>query len=108
MGVMGFPGERDLSTMFGVVTEEDRQRWERDKQASDQRIQGAREGLTARGLASKSVTPTIGLAEKVINSQIHGEMTDARRNTHRKQTKRTISVLDTEEPVQSDSQGMEF
>ena len=73
MSILGFPSENEVASMFGFVTDEDRSRWERMKEASDKQLEGAREGLTAKGLASQSAGPMIGMAERSINAQMHGE-----------------------------------
>lgn len=99
MPIPGFPGESQLSSMFGFVTHEDRARWDQMKASSDAELEKAKNGLSARGLASKAAAPAMSFAEKTITSQMHAEQTEERRNSHGKQTKRTFTTFETEEPV---------
>lgn len=108
MGFPGFPDETFISEMTGFVTHEDREAWERKKAASDAELERARSGLTARGLASKAATPAMSFAEKTITAQMHAEQTEERRNSHRNQTKRTVTTFETEEPVSFDEHGPGF
>jgi len=73
MSILGFPNETELASMMGFVTDEDRQKWTQMKESSDKQLEGARSGMTARGLASHSAAPAISLAEKSINAQMQGE-----------------------------------
>jgi hypothetical protein len=100
MALLGFPSENELTSMLGYVTEEDRAKWDQQKDASDKHLEKARSGLTARGLASQAATPAISMAERSIQAQMTGAQTEERRNTRAKQTKRTVTTLETEEPVE--------
>jgi len=103
MSILGFPTSSDISEMFGYVTPEDRAKWDSQKEESDKQLDKARNGLTAAGLASKSTAPALGMAEKVISSRMTGAAMEERRNTQAKQTKRTVTTLETEEPVNIDN-----
>lgn len=107
MSILGFPSETDISSMMGYVTDEDRAQWLRMKEASDRQLEEANNGLTAKGLALQSATPAIGIAEKVIGAQMHAASTEDMRKTGMKQTKRTVTTLETEEPV-LDDEGMGY
>jgi hypothetical protein len=92
MSILGFPSETELSSMMGYVTDEDREKWDRMKAASDKQLEGARNGLTAKGLASQSAGPAISMAEKSINAQMQGEQMaerEALRNSRKERVERT-------------------
>lgn len=109
MGMLGFPDAEEMASMMGFVTDEDRDRWKKQKAASDERMESARNGLSARQLASQSAAPAIGLAEKAINAQMTSASIEQRRGTLKKQTnRRTVTTFETEEPVVSDEPGMGF
>lgn len=108
MGMMGFPNEQELTSMLGYVTDEDRKRWEEMKATSDANLENARNGLTARGLASQAASPAISLAEKSVNAQMTSAAMEERRKTQVKQTKRTVTTFETEEPVKSDGHGLGY
>jgi hypothetical protein len=108
MSILGFPSEQELTSMMGFVTDKDRDEWDARKDASDRRLESARSGLTAKGLASKSATPAVSMIERTVNSQMTAAQMEARRNTSPKQTRRTVTTLETEEPVQSDGYGMGY
>ncbi|WP_311245260.1 MULTISPECIES: hypothetical protein [unclassified Microbacterium] len=108
MGIMGFPSEHEITSMMGFVNEEDRTRWEKEKAASDARVESARAGLSARGLASTMAQPAMGIAERSINASLHAARTEEARNTTGKQTKRTSTTFISEEPVSSDEYSPEL
>jgi hypothetical protein len=108
MAIPGFPNEAELSSMMGFVTDEDRERWDKMKAASDKQLDEARSGLTARGLASQSAGPAMHFAERAISAKMTGAEMEARRETSRKETKRTVTTFETVEPVKSDGAGLEF
>lgn len=108
MSISGFPSERELSDMFGYVTQEDREKWDKESEAADQRRERARNGLSARGLASNAVAPIISQAENVMNRQMSATLVEEKRNTLGKQSKRTITTIESEQPLQSDSHEMGF
>lgn len=83
MGVFGIPSENELLSMFGYVSDEDREKWNRKNAASGRGSDGANQGATAKGLASKAAAPVIAMAEKSINAQMQGEQT-AEREAQRK------------------------
>lgn len=101
MGVLGFPSERDLSSMMGYVTDEDREKWERMKAASDRALESSG-GLTARGLASHAAAPAMSMAERSINAGLTAARNEEARNTRAKETKRTVTTFMREEPVTGD------
>lgn len=105
MAIMGFPGEGELSSMMGYVTDEDREKWERMKAASDSRLEASRNGLTARGLASQAAQPAMGIAEQSINAELHAIRNEEARKTQLKETKRTVTTFTKEEPVSSEEYG---
>jgi hypothetical protein len=78
MSILGFPSTQELTSMLGYVTDQDRAEWEQRKAASDQQLEAARNGLTARGLASQSAAPALSMAEKSIDRQLQGETIAAR------------------------------
>ncbi|ROR75981.1 hypothetical protein SAMN06295974_3874 [Plantibacter flavus] len=80
--------------MFGFVTNEDRERWNKMKAASDEQMEGARNGLTAKGLASQSAAPMIGMAERSINAQMTGEA-NAQRRAERDGRKERVELTET-------------
>ena len=108
MGIPGFPSEVDLSSMMGFVTDEDREKWTRMKQASDRALDGARNGLAASGLISQSMASGVGMAEKSVAAQLIGEETRTRHHTQPKQTTRTVTALETEKPVRSEDHEMGY
>ena len=99
MGMMGFPNETELSSMMGFVTDEDREKWDQMKAASDSRLEASRNGLTARGLASKAATPVMSIAERSINAQLQAARNEEARDTMRKQRRRVTEEIITEESV---------
>lgn len=99
MPILGFPSEREVSSMLGFVTHEDRAKWDQMKEASDKQLEATRSGLTAKGLASQGATPAISMVEKSINAQMTAATMEERRKTQTKQTRRTVTTLETEEPV---------
>lgn len=80
--------------MFGFVTSEDRARWNQMKADSDQQLESARSGLTAKGLASQSAAPMIGMAERSINAQMTGEA-NAQRKAERDGRKERVELTET-------------
>jgi len=108
MGIPGFPNESDLSSMMGFVTDEDREKWTRMKEASDRALDGTRNALAASGLVSQSMASGVSMAEKSVAAQLIGEQTETRRHTQPKQTKRTVTTLETEEPEPSEDQEMGY
>lgn len=108
MTLPGFPNETQISEMFGYVTPEDKSRWSSQKEASDRALESSRSGLTARGLASQSATPAIGMAEKSINAQIHAEQMSERERQRRSneeevevtETRKRRSYIPRDEPTQ--------
>lgn len=110
MAILGLPDENFLSEMTGFVTHEDREQWDRKKAASDAELEKARGSLSARGLASKAATPAMNFAQQTITAQMHAEQTEERRDSHKKQTKRTggYTTYETTEPVSFDERGPEF
>jgi hypothetical protein len=108
MSVMGFPNERELSSMFGFVTDEDREKWDRMKAASDRQLEADGGRVTARGLAEQTAAPGISFAAKKIEADLRAASNEERRNTLGKQTKRTITTLETEEPVKFDGTGLGY
>lgn len=108
MAILGFPNEGEISSMMGFVTEEDREKWERMKAASDSRLEASRRGLSARGLASEVAMPAMNIAERSINAQLHAARNEEARNTQVKETKRTVTTFTKEEPVAFDEYGPEF
>lgn len=111
MGVLGFPTDDELLSMFGYVTDEDRDKWTRMKESSDRGLEEARNGLTARNLASQSAAPAIGMAEKSINAQMHGEQTAEREAQRRSRTERVTTrtrYYEEEIPDTADDRGMGY
>lgn len=105
MSILGFPNEAELSSMMGYVTEEDREKWDRMKAASDSRLEASRNGLTARGLASQAAMPAMSIAERSINAELHAARNEEARKTQVKETKRTVTTFTKEEPVSSEEYG---
>lgn len=70
MAILGFPNEAEISSMMGFVTDEDRDKWDQMKAASDKNLAATRNGLTARGLASQAALPGMNLAEQAVNSRM--------------------------------------
>lgn len=91
MGVLGIPNDNELLSMFGYVTDEDRAKWNSMREASDRSLEESRNGMTARDLASKSAAPAIGMAEKSINAQMHGEQMAEREAQRRGRTQRVTT-----------------
>lgn len=91
MGVLGFPNDNELLSMFGYVTDEDRDKWNRMRESSDRSLEESRSGLTARGLASQSAAPAIGMAEKSINAQMQGEQMAEREAKRKSRTERVTT-----------------
>lgn len=108
MGMLGFPGKDELTGMFGYVTDEDRAKWEQQRAASDARIANGEGGVTARSLAHQAATPAMSFAERTITGQMHAAQTEERRNTSVKQTKRTFTTFEREEPVSFEERGPEY
>lgn len=94
MSILGFPSEKELSSMFGYVSDEDREKWNRMKAASDAQVEGAHNGLTARGLASQSANPALHMAEKSIDAQMKGEQM-AEREALRNGRKERVELKET-------------
>jgi hypothetical protein len=93
MSIFGFPSTSELTEMMGYVTDEDHARWDSMKESSDKRREAARTGQTAKGLASQGVAPALGMAEKNINAQIHGEQMAERQ---RRRQEDEVEVTQTE------------
>lgn len=102
MGILGFPSENELSSMLGFVTDEDREKWRRGREASETRRQETREGLSARGLVSQAAMPAVSIGERVLNAELHAARNESARNTTQKQTKRTVTTFTKEEPLSSE------
>lgn len=85
----GFPSKRDMSDMFGYVTEEDQAKWEKQREASKKSTPS-----TARQLASESIKPALELARHGVRAQMHGAQNEAQRGDQAKQrvvTRETIT-----------------
>ena len=93
---LGFPSARDFSEMFGYVKEEDREKWEKDRNANKNRSQG-----TAADMAGRSVGPALDLAKQGVRAQMHGAQMEAQRGSQAK--KRTV----TRETVTEQSQNID-
>lgn len=93
MGILGFPTPGELVSMMGYVTEEDRNKWDQMKESSDKHREAGQGGLTAKNLASRSLNPALGMAEKSINAQIHGEQM-AERERRRREDEVQVEVTE--------------
>jgi len=85
----GFPSKRDMSEMFGYVTEEDQQKWEKQREARKTSSPG-----TAQQLAAQSIKPALDLAKHGIRAQMHGAQNEAQRGAQAKQrvvTRETVT-----------------
>lgn len=80
MSFMGFPSRRDMSEMFGFVTNEDKAKWEQERDAN----QKSGSSGTASEMASKSAGPALDLARKGVQAQMHGAQTEAQRGAQAK------------------------
>ena len=92
MGLIGFPSGRDLSEMFGYVTEEDRAQWEKQREAGKQNQPG-----TAQEMANKSIAPALDMAQRGVQAQMHGAQMEAQRGSQPKQRSRVIRETVTEQ-----------
>lgn len=108
MAILGFPNEAEISSMMGFVTDEDRAKWDRMKEASDRNLEATRGGMTARQLAAQFASPAMSMAERSVTAQLHASRNEQARNTQAKHTKRTITTFTSEEPVSSDDHGMGY
>lgn len=111
MGIPGFPSENEVLSMFGYVSDEDREKWRRKREAADKDLQNARNGQTAKGFASQFAAPAISMAEKSINAQMQGEQVAARDAMRKRRTERVTErtrYYEEEIPQESRDSGMEF
>lgn len=92
MGTLGFPSGKDLSEMFGFVTEEDRSKWEQQREAGKKKQPG-----TAADMASKSVAPAMDMAKQGVQAQMHGAQYEAQRGAQPKQKTRVVRETVTEQ-----------
>jgi hypothetical protein len=76
----GFPSKKDMSEMFGYVTPEDQEKWDKQRTANKQASPG-----TAQEMAGKSIAPALELAERGIRAQMHGAQNEAQRGAQAKQ-----------------------
>lgn len=86
MGAFGFPSGKDMSEMFGYVTEEDRTKWEQERQARQESTPG-----TAHDMASKSIAPALDMAKHGVQAQMHGAQFEAQRGGQPKQRQRVVT-----------------
>lgn len=86
MGLLGFPSKKDMSEMFGYVTPEDREGWEKRREAEKKKTPG-----TAREMADKSVAPALDMAKRGVQAQLHGAQYDAQRGSQPKQRQRVVT-----------------
>lgn len=84
--MLGFPSNKDLSEMFGYVTEEDRDKWEQDREARKKKTPG-----TAREMADKSIAPALDMARQGVQAQMHGAQYEAQRGAQPKQKSRVVT-----------------
>lgn len=75
MKIPGFPSEEEILSSFGYVTDEDRDRWDRMKAASDERMAASGTRLSARELAAQAASPAVSMAERGIQAQMVGAQT---------------------------------
>lgn len=108
MGLLGFPSESEITGMFGYVTPDDRRKWDQTAAESNQRVDAARDRLSARGLASQVAQPAMDIAGRSINASLHAARTEEARKTQGKQTKSTFTLFTKEEPVSSEEYGPEL
>ena len=92
MATLGFPSGKDISEMFGFVTEEDRSKWEQQREANKQKQPG-----TAADMASKSVAPAMDMVKQGVQAQMHGAQFEAQRGAQPKQKTRTVRETVTEQ-----------
>lgn len=97
--VMGFPTGKDMSEMFGYVTEEDRSNWQQQREASKQEKPPG----TAQEMASKSIAPALDMAKHGVQAQMHGAQTEAHRGAQPKTKSRVIRQTVTEQSRNVDS-----
>jgi hypothetical protein len=76
----GFPSKKDMSEMFGYVTPEDQEKWDKQREANKQSNPG-----TAQQMAAQSIKPALDLAERGIRAQMHGAQNEAQRGAQAKQ-----------------------
>lgn len=86
MGLLGFPSGKDLSEMFGFVTDEDRAKWEQQREANKEKTPG-----TAQDMASKSIAPALDMAKHGVQAQMHGAQYEAQRGAQPKQKSRVVT-----------------
>jgi hypothetical protein len=96
--VFGFPSGKDMAEMFGYVTEEDRSKWEQQREASKKESPG-----TAQDMASKSIAPALDMAKRGVQAQMHGAQYEAQRGAQPKQRSRVIRQTVTEQSRNVDS-----
>ena len=92
MGVLGFPSGKDMSEMFGYVTDEDRAKWDQQREANKEKQPG-----TAADMASKSVAPAMDMAKQGVQAQMHGAQYEAQRGAQPKERTRVVRETVTEQ-----------
>lgn len=83
---LGFPSGKDMSAMFGYVTDEDREGWAKDRQERAGKPTG-----TAREMTEKSTAPAMDMAKRSVQAQMHGAQNEAQRGSQPKQHSRIVT-----------------
>lgn len=91
--VLGFPSGKDLVEMFGYVTDEDRTKWEQQREASKKENTPG----TAQEMANRSIAPALEMAQHGVQAQMHGAQYEAQRGAQPKQRSRVIRQTVTEQ-----------
>lgn len=90
MGAIGFPTGKDLSEMFGFVKSEDRDNWEKERNARQNGPRG-----TAADMAGRSAGPALDMAKRGVQAQMHGAQMEAQRGSQAKvRTTKTETITE--------------
>lgn len=79
MGMLGFPTEGEMRELLGVVTEEDRQRWEALEDQARGESADRRRNTVGRDSLHQGMTPALGLSEQVLGNRLQAEQSTAAR-----------------------------
>lgn len=105
---LGFPGSKDLAAMFGYVTDEDREAWQKERL---ERAGNGKSSGTAREITDKSTGPAMDMAKRSVQAQMHGAQNEAQRGSQPKQRSRVVTretITEQSRNIDGDSYGPEL